>query len=179
MTERLLGDVWTHRLLLIALLGVIVFIQLLPLKTHDLDLPEPDILLGVLAAWMLRRPNYVPVGLLVFVGLLTDFLFLRAPGAWTMLMVIAFEIIRARGRRDGNMTFITEISIVAIVFAGLFSANALLLLVFGVSQPPFGSTVLHYAFTVAVYPLVAMVTVFVFHVRRPNPAELVGIRGRV
>ena len=83
-----------------------------------------------------------------------------------------------QARREGTMSIATEAGTILAVFTSAFLANRLILAVFAVPQPPLGATVLELLVTLLAYPLVALVTVFIFRVTRPDPTDIQGLRGR-
>lgn len=79
---------WGHRVLFLGLALVLLFLRLLPLGNAPGTLPGPDLLLCLIMAWVMRRPDYLPVGLIILVVLAEDLLLLRPPGLWTALVVL-------------------------------------------------------------------------------------------
>lgn len=178
MVDPFTLEIWLKRLLLACVITFMIFLKLLPLQSGGSTLPGPDLILCFMAAWAIRRPALVSLGMVVIVGLVTDFLFIRAPGVWTIILILSFEALRVQARREGTMSFASEMGIILAVFTSAFIANRLILLAFGVAQPPLGATVLELFVSLLFYPLVALITVFIFRVRHPDPTDLQGLRGR-
>lgn len=178
MVDPLTTGLWLRRFLLLGLVLIAIFFKLLPLQSGGSTLPRPDLILCLMAAWAIRRPALVPLGSVLLVGLLTDFLFFRAPGVWTLLMILGFEALRIQARREGTMSIATEAGTILAVFTSAFLANRLILGAFAVPQAPLGATLLELVLTLICYPLVALATVFIFRVRRPDPTDIQGLRGR-
>ena len=91
-------SLFTYRATFVFLVAAVTFAQLLPLRPGPGNVPGPDIILLIALAWIVMRPEYVPVLLLAAVCLLTDLLLLRPPGLWTALVVLAGEFL-PMGRR--------------------------------------------------------------------------------
>ena len=178
MVDPFTAELWGRRFLLFGLVLVAIFVNLLPLQPGGSTLPWPDLIFCLMAAWAIRRPVLVPLGMVLVVGLLTDFLFLRPPGVWTIMLILSFEILRIQARREGTMSGATEAGTIAVVFTSAFLGNRLFLGIFAVPQAPLGATLLELLLTLMLYPLVALVTVFIFQVRRPDPTDIQGLRGR-
>lgn len=178
MVDPITAELWGRRALLMALITLAVFIKLLPLQTGASSLPWPDVILCLMTAWTIRRPELVPLWMVVAVGFITDMVFLRPPGVWALILILGFEGLRAHARREGTMSAASEAGAVLVLFTSAFLANRLFLLIFAVPQPNFGATVLELLASLMLYPLVALVTVFIFRVRRPDPTDLQGLRGR-
>ena len=167
MAERA-STVWQYRLLFVCLAAVVGFVHLLPINTGVEQLPGPDVLLLIALSWTVMRPKYVPVFLLAAVFLLADLLFMRPPGLWTMLVVLACEFLRSRRVLLRNAQFPVEWLLVAAVIVGMTLANALMLGLFGVPQPTAGLTVMRMLFTILCYPLVMILAGRSFGLTRPT-----------
>src|SRR6056297_633829 len=96
MADTLPTGRWRYWLLFLAIAAVLFFVQLLPLDLQPGRFPGPDVLLLLAIAWVLRRPDFVPVLLVAAVFLLADILFMRPLGLWTALVVLGMEFLRAR-----------------------------------------------------------------------------------
>jgi rod shape-determining protein MreD len=166
-TRRL---VW--QVLFAALAVLIAFAQLLPLSPGSGGFPGPDLLVLIAFAWVLRRPAYVPVGLVAVVALLADFLFMRPPGLWAALTVLGLELLRGREQGLRDLPFLMEWALVAALIAAMTLGQALVLLILMVNQPPLGLTLLQSIVTIAAYPVVVALTVFAFGLRRAAPGEV-------
>ncbi|MEJ2022721.1 MAG: hypothetical protein P8X43_11995 [Maritimibacter sp.] len=64
---------WGFSLLYLVLAGAIIFMRLLPFGGGGM--PPPNLILLVGFAWVLRRPDYLPVWLFATVLLMTELLF--------------------------------------------------------------------------------------------------------
>ncbi len=158
--------------ILLALSAGIIFIRILPLGMPDGRWPGPDWTLAIAFAWVLRRPNYIPVLLFAAILLLNDILFLRAPGLWTGLGVIALEFLRARARFSRELPFVFEWAMVAGVLLVMMLANRIILGVFIVTQNSFAMDSLLLMATVFVYPFVVMISALTLGVRQVIPGEV-------
>lgn len=159
-------------LLFVILSGVVIFVRLLPLGSVNGGLIPPDVIVCLGFAWVIRRPDFVPVLLFAAVLLLTDLLFLRPPGVWTALAVIGLEVLRSRVGLLRDQPFPVEWATVAAVLLVMMLAEWLLLSVFFVGQGGFGLSVLSFLANVLAYPVVAAVSVWALRVRRLLPGEL-------
>lgn len=66
----------------------ILFVRLLPLSPGRVAMPGPDVLLCLTIAWVLRRPEQVPVLVIAAVFLIEGLLMLRPPGLWAAVVVV-------------------------------------------------------------------------------------------
>ncbi len=166
---------WFYQALLVLLFGMITFMHMLPLSTLPAAFPGPDLLLLLVFAWVLRRPEYVPVLLVAPMFFLTDMLLLNPPGLHAGLVVLGLEFLRRRaGMRD--RPFLAEWALVAGTMAAILLTERLVLALLLVEQVSFGKQVLRYLVSLAAYPLVAAFTVFVLRVRHVLPGEAEALR---
>ena len=166
-TRRLL---WRTIFLMLAL--VVALVRLLPLGEGAGGVPGPDLLVALAFAWVLRRPDYVPVLVVAAVMLVADFLFMRPPGLWAAITVMGVEFLRNRESAFRDLPFLVEWGMVALVLLVMTLANALVKLVLMVDQPSLGLTLLQLIATILAYPLVVAVTVFALGLRRAAPGEV-------
>jgi len=163
---------WGMRFLFILTAFVVLFFHLLPLNPAPSHWAGPDVLVAMVFAWAVRRPDYVPVLLVAAVMLLADMLLQRPPGLWSVLVVCATEWLKSRERRQRETTFVLE----WLTFAGTFivitilyrAVMMILILVPGTLTLSLVQVVL----TIAVYPIVVVVSYFLFGVRRSAPGDM-------
>lgn len=154
-----------------ALALLITFVHLLPLQTVPPRFAGPDLLTALTFVWALRRPDYVPALSIGFTMLMADFLFQRPPGLWALLVLLASEWLKPRGRQVRKNTFAAEwlTATVALLFITLVYRVTLGVLI--VTPGTLSLSLMQYVMTVAAYPLVAAVSYLVFGVRRSTPGE--------
>ncbi|UWQ18912.1 rod shape-determining protein MreD [Jannaschia sp. M317] len=164
-------NVWGYRAVFALLSFVILFFALLPFGRSDGGVPGPDLMLCLACAWILRRPDYAPIWLLVPLVLLDDALLMRPLGVWTMVVMLATEYLRRRVDHTEAQTFSSEILIVSGLIAGTFVANHLVMLLLLAQTPPLIGQALHALVTIVFYPLTAIFSQLI-GVRRLAPGEL-------
>lgn len=162
---------WAFAALFAVLAAVVVFIRVLPLGTGQGSVPPPDLIVLLGFAWVLRRPDFVPVVLFAALLLVADLLFLRPPGVATALAVIGLEVLRARAGLLRERGFVFEWATVAGVLALMVLAERVVLAVFLVGQAGLGLSLSGLAVNVLAYPAVVAVSVWGFRVRRLAPGE--------
>jgi rod shape-determining protein MreD len=133
-----------------------VFLEAAPLGLGPLDNPSPDLLFCVLAVWVVRRPDSLPVALVFALGVMRDLLTDPPPGIGALSLVVAVELLRARRRALARQSFLAEWAVAGLALAGMLAMQWLaLLLTF--AQPPYLSLVLQQAIlTLALYPAAAL-----------------------
>lgn len=173
MSSPLSGrHVWTYRAYFVGLCLLLIFGRLLPLGLGDVGLPGPDLILAITMAWMLRQPAVIPLVSILFVFLLADFLLQRPPGLWTLLAVIASESLRRRRLQMTEFPFLVEWTAFGIAVFGMILMERAILWILFVDLDSLGLMLTHGIVTVAIYPLVVLVSQYVFRVRKLGPAEL-------
>ena len=157
---------------------LVIFFHLLPLDTLARNWAPPDLLTALAMAWSLRRPDYVPILLLVPVLLLADFLFHRPPGLLTLLVVLGCEFLRTRGQTPNEATFAAAWLSVAMVLTVITLLNRVTLSLFAVPQAPLGLSVIETIAPIVTYPLVVLFSQGLLGVRKlsATEAEILGAR---
>ncbi|PJE35309.1 rod shape-determining protein MreD [Pseudooceanicola lipolyticus] len=171
MAERSVAHLWTMRLAYIGLALVIVFFHLIPLETVPRRWAPPDLLLAFTLAWVVRRPDFVPVLVIAVVMLMADLLFQRPPGLMALLVVLGCEYLKYRTYTPGESSFAAEWVAVCITIIAITLLNRLVLGLLLVPPPPLGPSLVQMVLTALVYPLVVLVTQLTFGVRKPTPGE--------
>lgn len=188
MAEVRATRLWLRRAVFVVLYLAIVLMMLLPIIDYTpwvvrlggqeilaLDVSSgliTDLLLALTCAWVVRRPDFVPVWVVALLFLGTDLLFYRPPGLWAALVVIGTEVLRARAPGLRSQNFIAEWLTVTAVIIGLTLAYRLALLITFVPRDPLPLVLMQMSLTLIVYPLVAFASHLLFGVRRVAPGEV-------
>ncbi|MCG6904677.1 MAG: rod shape-determining protein MreD [Rhodobacter sp.] len=175
--NNLTANRWLYGSAYLALMVALMLFYLLPTQLGPRGLPGPDLLLCVTILWLLRRPHYVPTLLVAAVFLLADMLFLRPPGLWAALVVLAVEFLRARETSSREQPFLVEWAIVAGVMLAITLAYRLILALFLIDQGGLNLALMQLFVTILAYPVVVLVSRFLFGVARMTPGET-DARGR-
>jgi rod shape-determining protein MreD len=163
--------IWTYRLIYLALGLLVIAYKLMPLGLGESGIPAPDILLALTLAWLMRQPAVVPMGAIILLFLLADFLFQRPPGLWTLLVLVTSESLRRRRAHMTEFPFLVEWGAFAAAVFALLILNRVALWLLVVDQTTLGLTLAHGIVTVAVYPIVVAVSKFVFGLRKLGPID--------
>ncbi len=177
MADRAGADVWIYRGTFVLIAVVLFFVRLLPLGSEAGHWPGPDLLVGVILAWVMRRPDYLPVWLIAMVVLTEDMLLMRPPGLWTALVVIAAEFLRGRVALTRELNFAVEWLLAAALILGLLLAYRLIFAATLIPQPGFGFALVQAIGTVICYPVLVIFSQMVLNVHKPAMGE-VDARGR-
>ena len=171
MDQNLL-QIWGMRLVFVLTAMVILFFHLLPLNPAPSQWAGPDILVALVFAWAVRRPDYVPILLVAAVMLLADMLLHRPPGLWSVLVVCAAEWLKSRENRQRETTFALE----WLTFAGTLIVITLLyrtvLMLLILAPGTIMLSVIQVVMTILAYPVVVAASYFFFGVRRAAPGDV-------
>lgn len=165
-------SIWGYRALLAGLLTLTLFFSLLPLGSFFGRIPGPDLMLALLIAWTLRRPDYVPLGLVALFAFMADALLMRPLGLGALTVVLATEYLRRSVIQTEALTFLDELLQAGLVIAACFFGERIILLLLFADQPPALDQILQVIVTFLFYPLTVGATQFVFGVRRLQPGEV-------
>ncbi|GAA6197237.1 hypothetical protein NBRC116598_26810 [Pseudophaeobacter arcticus] len=171
MAEVTPGRIQLMRVCFAALAFVVIFFHLLPLNSQARSWAPPDLIICLAMAWSLRRPDYVPVFILIPVLLIADLLFQRPPGLLTLLVVLGCEFLRARAQPQHETPFVAEWLSVALVIIAITLLNRLTLSLFTIPRAPLSLSVIEMFATIAAYPLVALFSQSLLGVRKLSAAE--------
>ena len=98
---------WAENALLIGLGVVAVQAPLVPLDLAGRLVP-PDLLYGLVVAWVIRRPAATPLWIVVALGLFADVMLSRPLGLGALGLVLATEAFRVRAGRFSGVPFPVE-----------------------------------------------------------------------
>jgi len=171
VADPLSRDVWGFRALFVGVALVLLFARMLPLGSAAGQWPGPDLMLCVILAWVMRRADVLPLGLIVAVVLLEDLILMRPPGLWTALVVLATEFLRSRAALTRELTFAVEWLLVTGLMVGLLLANRLVFAMAFLPQPGFGFVALQTMWSILCYPAVVAVSRLTLDLRKPATGE--------
>lgn len=172
MADGVRRTVWLYRGIFVGLALLSLFIRLLPLGTVAGHLPGPDLLLCAMLAWVMRRPDYLPVLLITAIVLLEDVLLMRPLGLWTALVVLATEFLRSRSALTRELSFAVEWMLIAVLMVGLLVTYRLFFAVSFVPQTGFGFAMTQTIWSILCYPFVVMASRLILDLRKPAMGEL-------
>lgn len=172
MIRAWIGSLWLHRLIFLGVAIVLTFLRLLPLDTSAGHLPGPDILLCLILAWMVRRPEYLPAPMIAAVVLAEDMLLMRPPGLWTAIVLMGAEFIRSRAALTRELSFGVEWVLVAVVMVLMFLANRLVMTLAFLDQPVFGYALVQIVWSVLAYPAVVAFSRYGLDLHKPAMGEI-------
>lgn len=164
--------IWLHRLLFLAIALGLLFFRLLPLGSMAGELPGPDILLCIIFAWTMRRPEYLPALLIAGVVLLEDMILMRPPGLWTALVLLASEFVRARVALTRELSFGVEWLLVAGLMVGMLLTYRIVFAMVLLPQAGFGFAMVQVLWSIACYPAVVALSRFVLDLHKPAMGEI-------
>lgn len=172
MDNQSLSHLWMMRAGFVVLALTLLFFHLLPLETTPRRWAGPDLLTSFAFAWVLRRPEYIPVLLVGALFLLADFMLQRPPGLQAGLALIAFESLRIRAPQLRDMPFSVEWAMVATAMIAMAVATRLIHVVLMMERPALGIIIIQLALCVAVYPIIVGITRYAFGIQKATLGEI-------
>ena len=162
---------WGYRALFLGLALLLLFLRLLPLGAEPGRFPGPDLILCMIMAWVMRRPDYLPVWLIAAVVLAEDLILMRPPGLWTALVVMGSEFVRSRAALTRELNFVVEWLLVTGLMVAMLLAYRLVFALALLPQLPFGFAVVQVTWSVLAYPLVVVASRLVLDLKKPATGE--------
>jgi len=151
----------------LALAVMFLMIRLLPFGAAEPGWPGPDLMLCLTAAWVQRRPDLMPLGLIAATAFLGDLLLQRPPGLWAALTVLGTEYLRRQVLPGQMQSFPAEFLVFALLNAALILTNWFVLALFVVPQPTLGAVMAQLPVSLLAYPACVFVLVHFLGIRRP------------
>ena len=163
---------WRYWALFGALAAASLFLRLLPLSSLPGSVPGPDLLVCLVLAWVLRRPDYMPALLIAVIILAEDLMLMRPPGLWAAIVLIGAEFLRGRQPLMRELPFALEWVFVGAVIMAMWLAERLILGILVVPMPALGPALLQLLLTLMAYPLVVLASHHLLRVRKPATGEV-------
>ena len=164
-------NTWMYRIGFVFLGLALIVLRLLPLQTIPQTWAGPDVMLCLVLAWSVRRPDYVPTVLIAAVILLEDFLLQRPPGLHAALIVGASFWLKTKVHTAEEQTMTGEIVQITIAVLGVLLATRLVLTF---TLLPLPSLSIHFAqalSSIIFYPIMSLSSAFVLNVRPIKQSE--------
>lgn len=171
MVDPRLLDRIVHWALFAVLFVAFALFDLLPLGAGIHDWPAPAWALLVAIAWVVRRPDYIPLSLFAVLAFLLDLLLMRPPGLFAALSVVAVEFLRSRAHAAREWPFLLEWLVVGTVLLVMVLGNRLVQGIFALPQPRFGLEMQQFISNMIVYPVIVGLSGWLLRVRRLRPGE--------
>lgn len=132
------------------------------------DAPMPDLLFGLTAAWVIRRPQTASLWIVLGLGLLGDVMLSRPIGLGALGLLLAAEALRANARLLHGAPFVVEWLAVAACFALMLAGMRAALLLAFAEAPAAGQLLRYLASTALAYPVLVAGLAFGLGLRAPQ-----------
>lgn len=172
MVDPLRRDILLHRGIFVVVAVALIFIRLMPMGGLPGSLPGPDLLMCLILAWLLRRPDYLPALLIVAVVLLEDLLLMRPPGLWAAMMLLGTEFLRSRIALTRELSFVVEWLFISALMLAMFLGFRLVLTVTFLPQVAFGYALAQVLASILFYPVVVWLSHVTLGVHKPGMGEV-------
>jgi rod shape-determining protein MreD len=123
-------------------------------------------------AWIVRRPDFLPMPLILVVILAEDLILMRPPGLWTAIVIMATESLRSRIELTRELNLLVEWALISGVMLGMMVIYRLVLGLAFVPQPPFGFAIVQVLWSIALFPLVVGLSRLALDLRKPATGEI-------
>ena len=160
-----------YRCIFIFVLFVALSIELTPVFALPLSALKPDLIYCFIAAWLLRRPDYVPTAAIVGIVVAAELMRLQTPGLWSAILLVLSEFLRAQAARFAKQSFWSEWLLISVTFAAATIFYLFALTLAFMPTPSSDHSLLHIASTVVAYPFAAGLTSIVFRVNKFRTAD--------
>jgi rod shape-determining protein MreD len=87
---------WIYYVKYLMICFIILSFQLLPMRIVYQEVLWPNLIYLVTVGWLIRKPSYLPVILILFVHIISDIVLLKPLGLWPALSLIGYEFLRWR-----------------------------------------------------------------------------------
>ncbi|MBI1218430.1 MAG: rod shape-determining protein MreD [Rhodobacteraceae bacterium] len=172
MARPVISPRWAFRGLYVAIAVLLVLIRILPIRTLPTTLPGPDLLTCITLVWVLRRPDYVPVLLIAAVFLMEDFLLMRPPGLWAVIVLMGTEFLRSREALTRELGLAMEWAMVSTVMIGMVLVYRLAYAVAFLDEPQLSLVALQLLGSILCYPVVVGLSRALFGLRKAATGEV-------
>jgi len=165
---------WIYYVKYLMICFIILSFQLLPMRIVYQEVLWPNLIYLVTVGWLIRKPSYLPVILILFVHIISDIVLLKPLGLWPALSLIGYEFLRWRSLSQGQLKLGQELVLVNSVLILLTFLQIGMELIFKIESPPMGMILLQLAFTLLIYPIVIFVLHSILKVRHFEGSKTVG-----
>ena len=172
MTENTVSRLWFMRSAFALLCAGVMFLHLLPLETRPGYFPAPDIILSLAFCWALRRPEFLPAGLVALVFLFSDLMLSRPPGLFAAIAFVAVEMLKARAAQLRNMPFSVEWITATIALLCVILGYRLVLFVLLVEDFALTTALVQILLTSLCYPGLIGLSWLFFGLKKPSLGEV-------
>lgn len=179
MARSLVNPVWGFRALFVAIAVTLVVVRMMPISTMPETIPGPDLLICVACAWVLRRPEYVPAVLIAAVFLFEDFLLMRPPGLWSLVVLAGTEFLRSRVALMREVGLAMEWAMVSVVLVAMVLLYRLAYAAAFLDEPPLSLVAMQLLGSILCYPFVVGLSRLAFGLRKAATGEIDGFGRRL
>jgi len=156
------STIWLGRAVFASLGLISTLIAMLPMGLSAEANIMADLFFCIVFAWVIRRPSTAPMGMVLVIALLGDFLLMRPLGLWAFIVLMASEFARGQRVPLREQMFIIEWLIFALTFATSLFFNFLFLKISFSATPSLNLMFAFFVSTVVAYPIVVGLLHWVF-----------------
>lgn len=147
---------------------VAIYLPLVPYSLAAGGVGPPDLLFGLVIAWIVRRPDSAPMPLVVLLGLLADVLISRPLGLGALGLVICAELFRSQRSSLVGSPFLLEWFAVTVALVALSVFSYFLLKVTFMDGPSLQQLVGQSLVSAICYPTIVASLHWMVGIRAPE-----------
>jgi rod shape-determining protein MreD len=155
-----------------------VLAAMLPLAPGG-GLVAPDLVYGLVVAWVIRRPRTTPIWAVLALGLFADVMLSRPIGLGVLGLLLASEFFRTRAATLHGYPFPVEWLAASLAFALILAAQQVALTLVFAPRPAFATLATHLVATALAYPLVVLGLAWCLRLRAPQAQRYGNPLGRM
>lgn len=165
--------IWKFRILFALGLFMIVAGSTAPVFLLPAIIPKADLIYCFAICWLIRRPQYVLTIFVLAATVFSELLMLNSPGLWSAIMLLLCEYFRLNDERIRRLPFWLEWALAAFLFTLAQVGYHLILVIVFQPAAPARAIAFYAAVTALYYPIVVLVSNWVFRVTKPSLSEIV------
>lgn len=163
--------IWRHQAIYAFACFCIIIVQLIPFDFFNGQGRLGDTMVALTLALVIRKPSYTPIWLIALAFFFADIMLGRALGLWTLLMLLAQNIIRSNLLVFREMTFLTEWANIAGIIAVMVILEQLTLSFVSAHRVLWGDLIWHTAASIIAYGAIVLLLVYLFKMAKPASNE--------
>ncbi len=142
-----------------------------PATLYAVNFSFPNLVYCLFCAWILHTSKGPSLAMVLVTFCVLEIVYGLPPGLWTALMLVATEIVRAKGPRLAAFHFIAEWALVAGLFAAaLLLFQLVLLLTFSQAMTTFAISSYLVTTTIS-YPIIVALTAIMFRIGKGSETQ--------
>ncbi len=159
--------VWRHQFVYGFICGVLILSQLIAFDFFKGQGHSGDVMLALTFALVIRKPSYTPIWLVACAFFFADIMLSRPLGLWTLLVVLAVNLVRSNLGVFRDMNVAAEWANIAGIICVMVILEQAVLSVVGDHRILLGALVWHVGASIFAYGVVVFLLTYIFNIGKP------------